>query len=103
MNVLNPLFLIGLLAAALPIIIHLINRRRAVRRKFPAIEFLLRSQKRLARRLKIRQLILLALRVSALLLIPLAMARPYIISDTGTTDADRMPTAIVFVVDDSAS
>ncbi|MBH23887.1 MAG: hypothetical protein CMH57_05405 [Myxococcales bacterium] len=103
MNFLNPLFLIGLLAAALPIVIHLINRRRAVRRKFPAIEFLLRSQKRLARRLKVRQLVLLALRVAALLLIPLAMARPYLISDSGTTEADRMPTAIVFVVDDSAS
>lgn len=103
MNFLNPLLLLGMLAASLPIIIHLINRRRAVRRPFPAMEFLLRSQKKLARRLKVRQFLLLLMRVMALLLLPLAMARPYFLSDDGETDADRVPTGVVFVVDDSAS
>jgi len=103
MNFLNPLLLLGLLAGALPIVIHLINRRRAVRRTFPAMEFLRRSQKQLARRLKIRHLLLLALRVAALLLIPLALAKPYLLSDAGSTDAERLPSGIVYVVDDSAS
>ncbi len=104
MNFLNPLLLLGLLAASLPVIIHLMNRRRAVRRPFPALEFLLKSQKKLARRLKVRQWLLLMMRVGALLLLPLAMARPYLISETeGETDADRLPSGVIFVVDDSAS
>ncbi len=103
MGFLNSLLLVGLAASALPIIIHLINRRRAVRRSFPALEFLRRSQKKLARSLKVRQRILLALRVLALLLLALAMARPYLLSDEAEAEADRLPTAVVFVVDDSAS
>lgn len=103
MDFLNPWLLAGLGAAALPVVIHLINRRRAVRRRFPALEFLIRSQRRLARSLKIRQWLLLALRVAALTLIPLAMARPFLMSDAGSAEADRLPAGVVFVVDDSAS
>ncbi len=103
MNFLNPLLLAGLAAAALPVIIHLINRRRAVRRRFPALDFLIRSQRRLARSLKIRQWLLLALRIAALVLIPLAMARPFLMSDAGSAEAERLPAGVVFVVDDSSS
>lgn len=103
MDFLNPLLLAGLAAAALPIVVHLINRRRAVRRRFPALEFLIRSQRRLARSLKIRQWLLLALRILALILIPLAMARPFLMSDAGVAEAERLPAGVVFVVDDSAS
>ncbi len=77
MNFVQPLLLFGLLAAAIPIVIHLINRRRAVVRPFPAMEFLLRSQKQLARGLKLKQWILLGLRVATFLLLPLALALPY--------------------------
>src|SRR5690349_17791414 len=60
---LNP----GYLAAAaalvsVPIIIHLINRLRFKRIRWAAMEFLLKAQKRMRRRLIIEQLILLALR-----------------------------------------
>lgn len=103
MDFLNPLFLVGLAAASLPLIIHLINRRKAVRRPFPALDFLLRSQKKLARALKVRQWLLLALRIAALLLLPLAMARPYLLSEDGEEASDRLPAGVVFVVDDSAS
>ncbi len=103
MHFLNPLFLVGLLAASLPIIIHLINRQKAVRRRFPAMEFLRRSQQKLARRLKVRHLLLLALRVLALLLVALGLARPYLVSDAGVEAGDRLPRGVVFVVDDSAS
>jgi hypothetical protein len=103
LNFLNPLLLAGLAAAALPVIIHLINRRRAVRRRFPALDFLIKSQRRLARSLKIRQWLLLALRIAALVLIPLAMARPFLMSDAGSAEAERLPAGVVFVVDDSSS
>jgi hypothetical protein len=103
MDFLNPLLLAGMAAAALPVIVHLINRRRAVRRPFPALEFLIRSQKRKAKSIKIRQWLLLALRIAALTLIPLAMARPFLMSDAGTAESERLPEGVVFVLDDSAS
>ncbi len=104
MSFANPALLIGLLAVAVPIVIHLINRRRAVQVSFPALEFLLRSNRRLARRLKIKQLVLLALRVSIFVLVPLAMARP-LVRCGGSADSvdDRLPASVVFIVDDSAS
>ena len=39
MSFLNPLFLIGLAAAAIPIIIHLFTRRRPREVRFPSLEF----------------------------------------------------------------
>ncbi|MCA9563174.1 MAG: BatA domain-containing protein, partial [Myxococcales bacterium] len=103
MNFLNPMLLAGLALAAVPIVIHLINRKRAVKRPFPMLEFLLRSEKRMAKRLKVKQLLLLASRIAILLLIPLAMAQPYLLSQTGATDDERLPAAVVFVVDDTLS
>lgn len=103
MRFLAPGLLAGLALAALPIIIHLINRRRAVRRAFPAIEFLLRSEKKIARKLKVKQLLLLLMRVLILLFVPLAMAQPYLLSESGSTAADRLPSALVIVLDDSFS
>jgi hypothetical protein len=100
----QPWMLLGLLAAAIPIIIHLINRRRAVVRPFPAIEFLLRSQKQLARGLRLKQWILLGLRISLFILLPLALALPYAQCDpeVGAIDG-RLPANVVLIVDDSAS
>ncbi len=104
MNFVQPLLLFGLLAAAIPIVIHLINRRRAVVRPFPAMEFLLRSQKQLARGLKLKQWILLGLRVATFLLLPLALALPYAQCDPEVGSVDgRLPSNVVIIVDDSAS
>ncbi len=104
MRFLNPILLAGLAAVFLPIVIHLINRRRAVRVAFPALEFLRRSQKEQARRLKIKQLLLLLARISIFLLLPLAMAQPYMLCGAqGQSAGDRLPTSIVIVIDDSAS
>ena len=46
MNFLNPLFLFGLGAAAIPILIHLFTRRRPREVKFPSLEFLTEVQDR---------------------------------------------------------
>ena len=50
MSFLSPLLLAGVLGAAVPLVIHLIGRRRAPRLRFAAVDFLLRSNRRLARR-----------------------------------------------------
>ncbi len=99
----NPWLLAGMAAAAIPVIIHLINRRRARLRPFAAMEFLLLSDKRIARRLKLRQLLVLALRVLLLVAIPFALAKPYLAPDATSRVALSAPGSVVLVVDDSMS
>lgn len=72
----RPELLWGLVLAAVPVIIHLINRRRARRQPFAALDFLLRVQRRHARRLLLRQVLLLLLRTLAVILAVLAAAGP---------------------------
>ncbi|MGA1046323.1 MAG: BatA domain-containing protein, partial [Phycisphaerales bacterium] len=59
---LHPLVLWGLPLAAVPIIIHLLNRRRFATRRWAAMEFLLRAMQRNRRRLRMEQWLILALR-----------------------------------------
>src|ERR1041385_2501514 len=73
---LNPLYLFGLLAASLPIIIHLLNRRRIKRIRFPAVKFILLSQKRISRTKRLRHWLLLALRTAAIVVLVFLLARP---------------------------
>src|SRR5262245_34384227 len=61
-------------AVSVPIIIHLLNRRRFKVVVWAAMRFLLNAQKQNTRRLRLEQFILLALRCTALLLVVLAMA-----------------------------
>ena len=61
-------------AAAVPIIIHLLNRKRYVVVNWAAMRFLLAAQKKNVRRLKLEQWLLLAVRTLLVLLIALAMA-----------------------------
>jgi len=73
---LYPAFLIGLAAASLPILIHLLNRRRLQRIQFPAVRFILLSQKRISRSYRLRHWLLLALRTLAVVLLVLLLANP---------------------------
>ncbi len=56
---LYPLFLFGLAAASLPVLIHLLNRRKLKRIRFPAVRFILLSQKRISRSYRLRHWLLL--------------------------------------------
>ena len=72
MSFAQPLLLFGLLAAAVPIIIHLIHKRRPREHKFAAIELLLRSVERVERRWRLRRFLLLAARVALIAALALA-------------------------------
>lgn len=72
----QPWFLLGALAAFIPLLVHLFDRRRPRQVPFAALDFVLKSQKRTASRLKLKRLLLYALRTLLLLAIPLALARP---------------------------
>lgn len=73
---LNPIYLASLGLIAVPLLIHLIRRRRLKVITWAAMEFLKQSQKRQRRRLRIEELILLALRMLIVALAVLAFARP---------------------------
>ena len=73
---LNPLFLFGLAAGILPILIHRLTERKAIPKKFSAVRLLLQSQKVIARPQRLKHLLLLALRILAVMSLVLMMARP---------------------------
>ncbi|MBK9519286.1 MAG: VWA domain-containing protein [Anaeromyxobacter sp.] len=73
---LNPLLLWGLLAAALPLVVHLFFRRRPRPTPFPALDFVLRARKENAQRLRLKKLLLFTARTLLLAAAALALARP---------------------------
>ena len=97
MSFLFPAFLLGALAAAAPILLHFFARDRAPRLPFSDVRFLERAFVRHDRRRRLRELLLLALRVAALLLLAVAFARPFLDAAGG---AQRVT---VLVVDRSLS
>src|SRR6267378_3001302 len=99
----HPAYLWGLLAIALPILVHLFNQRRPRPLAFGAIEFVLRSQRQKARRLRLRQILLLALRCLLIAAVALALARPSL-KPRGVEAAQTSgPQATALVLDASLS
>ena len=77
LSLLSPGFLMaGAALTAIPIIIHLLNRRRFKIVHWAAMEYLLQAMKKNRRRLKFEQWLLLLLRCTLLALLGLALARP---------------------------
>ncbi|MBY0495285.1 MAG: BatA domain-containing protein [Cyanobacteria bacterium] len=91
---LSPLFLIGAIAAAVPILLHLFHRKTEVVIDFPAVSLLKRAPVQQHRRRRLRELLLLALRVGALLLLALSFARPYL---AGAAATSSMPLTVITV------
>lgn len=90
----------GALLVSSPIIIHLINRMRFKRIRWAAMEFLLKAQKRMRRKMIIEQLILLLLRILLVLLAGLLLGR-YL--GFAGSNAQTRPTMHIALLDDSPS
>ncbi len=101
MGFLNVAFLVGLVAAAVPIIIHLLNRRRIKRVKFSSLEFLDEVNKQRMRRINMRRILILILRTLAILALVFAFARPTL--RTGLLFAGSVPKNVVVCLDASYS
>jgi hypothetical protein len=99
MAFLAPYWLALSAAIAVPLLIHLMRRRMGVKVEFPAARYLARAEREHSRTLRIRNLLLMLLRVLALLAIAMAAARP-VASWVGSGHA---PTAIAIVIDNSMS
>jgi hypothetical protein len=92
----------GLALAAIPIIIHILNRRRYRRLNWAAMEFLLAAHKRSAKRLRIEQFLLLVMRCLIILLLGLGMARPFL-SPGSTLGLGQTRHHLVLLIDNSLS
>ena len=103
MTFLNPAVLFGLLAASIPVLIHLFNLRKLKKIEFSTLRFLKELQKNKIRKIKLKQWMLLVLRIMIILLLVTAFSRPTLegISIGGTTSAAK--TTALFILDDTFS
>jgi hypothetical protein len=103
MSFLTPLYALGLLAVAAPIVFHLIRRTPRGDIPFSSLMFLTPTPPRLTRRSRLDDWLLLLLRAAALALLAAAFARPFLrqqaLADAGEAGGRR----IAVLIDSSAS
>jgi hypothetical protein len=102
MSFLNPIMLAGLAAVSVPIIIHLLNRRKFHKVVWAAMRFLQNAVEQNQRRMRIEDMILLALRCLLLALLALALARPAILSNATDVFGQGKVTGVI-LLDNSQS
>src|SRR4051794_21541850 len=103
MTFIHPLLLGGLALVGLPVVLHLIMRQRPKHLVFPAFRFLQLRQRTNQRKLRLRHLLLLALRMLLIALMCLALARPKLFSDRFGFLGDEQAATVVLVIDTSPS
>lgn len=103
MTFLNPAFLFGLLAAGIPILIHLLNLRKLQKVDFSTLRFIKELQKNQIRKIKLKQWLLLALRVLLILFLVTAFSRPALkgVAIAGVTSSAK--TTTIIILDNSPS
>ncbi len=103
MTFLNPLVLFGLIAASIPIIIHLLNLKKLKVIEFSSLQFLKEMQKNKMRRIKIKQLLLLILRTLVIIFLVLSFSRPTIRNVNLAGLGSEVKNTIILVIDDTPS
>jgi hypothetical protein len=96
------LFLIGTVAAAIPLVLHLIHNTRAPKNPFPTVRFLRRAAEKTARRRHVQNLFLLLLRMAMFALLAVALARPFLSRDLELLSSQASTQAAV-ILDNSMS
>lgn len=99
MNFLAPWYLVLAAGVAVPLLVHLLRRRIGTHVPFPATRYLARAERDHSRTLKLRNLLLMLLRVAILAAVALAAARPAAWLGGG----GHAPTAMAIVIDNSLS
>jgi hypothetical protein len=100
MTFLNSIYLAALAAVVIPLLIHFLSRRRIKIVDFSSLKFLFQMQKTRLRWLRIREILLLLLRILILAFLALAFARPAL---TGKHGSSHAPTSAVLLIDNSPS
>lgn len=99
MSFVYPAFLSGLIALAIPIIIHLFNFRKARRIYFSNNQFLRNVKKASSTKLKIKHYLILAARLLFLFFLVITFAQPYIPAKEKTTQSNQ----VIIYLDNSFS
>src|SRR5439155_11100388 len=101
MSLLNPFFLFGSLALAIPVLIHLVRREKSEIIPFSSLMFLLKVPKRSIRQQKLKNLLLMALRLLILALLVGAFSRPDLTQPTKPSASTDQHRAIILLLDNS--
>jgi hypothetical protein len=103
MSFLNPYLLFGSLALAIPVLIHLVRREKSEIVLFSSLMFLLKVPKRSIRQQKIKNLLLMALRLLILALLVGGFARPYFTQPATPVANANANRGVVLLLDTSYS
>ena len=103
MEFLNPLALAALAAAAIPLIIHLFNFRRPRKVDFSTLAFVRELQKTTMQRVRIKQWLLLLLRILAIVFLVLSFARPTLTGGLVGQVGGQTRSSVAIVLDNSYS
>jgi hypothetical protein len=103
MSFLTPLFLLGALAVALPVLFHLIRRTTREKTLFSSLMFLLPTPPRVTKRSRIEHWFLLLLRCLVILLLAAGFARPFLREVVPPAQAGDTGRRTVVLLDTSAS
>lgn len=99
MSFLAPWALLLAAMAGVPLLLHLLRRRSGEKRDFPAVRYLLRMEKEHAREVRLKNLLLMLLRIAIVVALALAAARPV----GWLPGVGHAPSAVAIVLDNSLS
>jgi len=91
----SALFLVGITAAAIPVVLHLIRTTRAPRTPFPTLRFLKIAAAKTARRRRVQNIFLLLMRMLLFALLALALARPFLTHDLKLLSTMESPAVVI--------
>src|SRR6516165_2229792 len=103
MSFLNPFLLFGSVALAIPVLIHLVRREKSEIIPFSSLMFLLKVPKRSIRQQKMKNLLLMALRLLILAFLVGAFARPYLTQPAKPVPNANSNRGTVLMLDNSYS
>ncbi len=103
MSFLTPLFLAAAGVALVPILLHLVRRMKAREMPFSSLMFLSATPMERLRRRKIRDVLLLILRMAMIILLATAFARPYLMRAPLPFVSERTDESVVILLDQSLS
>ena len=97
----TPLFLVAILAGGIPLVLHMIHKRRAPQLYFSTLRFLRITAEKTSRRRRIQDLLLMLLRMGVVMLLALALSRPILSEVSLSLGSSHL--AAVIIVDNSQS
>ena len=103
MSFLAPMFLLGGLAVALPVLFHLVRRSSKEQIPFSSLMFLQPAPPRIAKRSRLEHIILLLLRCLALCLLALGFSRPFLQRPVMASQPQDTGRKTILLIDTSAS